>query len=522
MPSVSTDYLTRCNLGLQAHGADADAGTVRHFDAHKALETQLGMRFDRFSYYATLNSATAPTVVTEYTAAIKPLLDSDPTRLVLLVLENYCAHPGTSGNIAQTITALRNPNDQFTKNCVALADAIVAAGHQDRLIICPGQECNGPGGSYAAGGSYPWQIYNAADAASTPAAYVQMFQAIVNTFRARGVTARWMQWYLTSNSGGSTDDFAASYAGDAYVDVLGISYYNRGGLASSGYSYWEAPGHNLRDAYSQMERMSARPIWMAESSCAEPTTDTTKVYYGESKARWFRDVLTMVRSGEFPRLTGYTLFAVDASVSSGEALRNWTLTTTEQQEAFAIEARKFGRPDARARAALPGTPAINLLPAEVEKITVTTGWSATAGITVAVSTDQPTDLPPGYGSIAATKPATAAGATSTSQYLRYTPADSSWYVPGKPYVVWAYVRVVGATSPWLVSLGMRQAAGSATFIGDDWLHVGSSWQYVEVIVQSGAATSGSWRAPFLGIGRNAEAGTLQVAYAHAQAGQRPS
>lgn len=57
MPSVSTDYLTRCNLGLQAHGADADAGTVRHFDAHKALETQLGMRFDRFSYYATLNSA---------------------------------------------------------------------------------------------------------------------------------------------------------------------------------------------------------------------------------------------------------------------------------------------------------------------------------------------------------------------------------------------------------------------------------------------------------------------------------
>ncbi len=491
--------LRRATIGLQVHAADGQDDTADHFDAYRTWEADTGADVDEYSFYMTVNSTADYDGATKYTAAVGAQLAADPDRDIFLVLENFCDHPGTDGNLQATITALANPANQFTVNLTALADAIVAAGHMSRLVIAPMHECNG-------GGGYPWQIYaNTGETnPNTSARYIQAFQAIVALMRARGVTARFCQWFLTANSASSLTDYATHYVTDDYCDEIGLTYYNRCGL-TSGYSYWEALGHNLADPLQMIVEMTGRPVRICESSCVKETTDNTKAWYGESKAEWLEGAIDCVGSGAWERVQHLTLFMVDASDT--ETTRDWRLQTADQKAAVARAVRRLRNPRADRPAGPAYTWSPNLLPPRVEYPTATTPFSVSGtGVSMAADTQQPPRLPPGTGSIKVTRTAEAAG-TPTSQSLRYIVPSNAIYTPGKPYTLSFYARA--SVAGLILSAGIRQTNSPNTFIGQDNIHLRTGWQLYRVPVQSATTEQGAWRV-FFGIGANSLAGSIYV------------
>jgi hypothetical protein len=501
--------LRNTRVGVQVHANTGEDGTTNHFNAHRTLENSLGVTFDQFSYYMTINSTTSYSGVAEYTNAIGALLASDPSRHVMLVLENFCAHPTRNGNLYDTTVALANPTDQFTINTKALADAIVSIGYQERVHIALMHECN-------AGGE-PWQIYvDTVEAlGNTSALFISAYQGIVNMMRGRGVTADFIQWFLTSNSGGGTADYSVHYAGDNYVSTIGLTYYNRCGLVSSGYQYWEPIGHSLREPMRMIERMSARPVWICESSCVSETTDTTKSWFGKSKAEWLASALRMLRTGDFPRIELWTLFLVD--VSATETGRNWTLETAEQQRVVALEIKKLGRPDPYRVGDPSWEWSRNLLPPTVEFPSSTALWTS-SGATLAIDPSQPWELDVGVGSLKVTRTASTLS-TSTSNYARYSPPDDSYYISADSYVLsfWAKCSV----DDFKIAAGIRQVSSPTNYIGDDNIKLSPSWRHYVVQIGSGTSRSGGWRIPFFGVGANSVTADIYFTGIRFSRGVRP-
>lgn len=106
-------------------------------------------------------------------------------------------------------------------------------------------------------------------------------------------------------------DMSPGYAGDDYVDIVGLSYYNRSGdLRYS--DTWPQPGANgLREFYNALDRLNTKnSLWICESGCA------TSNAYGD-KGQWYSDLIKLVGSNEMPRLQGLIMFMQDSRKYDG-------------------------------------------------------------------------------------------------------------------------------------------------------------------------------------------------------------
>ena len=139
-------------------------------------------------------------------------------------------------------------------------------------------------------------------------AFVAAWRAVVNIFRAEGVTnVRWV-FNPTTDTYAETTDVRLIWPGRDYVDVLGLDGYNWG---TGGIYVWRS----FEDVYAtQYARLTALapdlPLWVCEIGCADPLSslNTVTAPSGQSKASWWRDMAAT--AGTMSTLRAVVLFDI--------------------------------------------------------------------------------------------------------------------------------------------------------------------------------------------------------------------
>lgn len=422
-----------------------------------------------------------------------------------------------SGDVGSIVTGTGIPSgttiDSVTNaTTVVLSDAATATATGVNLTI------TNPGSN----GAYPWQMYDVKEGKlytpyadnfkagveygstfrfNSPTAYQQAFQNVVNLARSIGLKSKFVQWFLAANSGDSLTvyniermDLTPGYAGDAYADLIGLSYYNRSG--DSRYSFtWPQPGGNgLREFYNAFESMTSNPMWICETGCADDNA------YGK-KASWYSDLIKLVGSDELPRIHGMVMFLQDSRKTVNGNLQgaNMRLDTLEQR-------RMVGRAVKSVRRPTPFNliPELNrnVLPVVVADLTTTAGWTWTSGAGMSVSNDYTPNLDIMVNGMHVTKPAWTTGdAHKRTSFTAYRSINSAYvdYEINAPYVLSFWARA--SEDGFRIEAGIRQDGGAATMIGDE-LTLSPYWEQYIIPFASMTADLGSWRIPSFSFGNN--------------------
>ncbi|MBI4743557.1 MAG: hypothetical protein HY776_01820 [Actinobacteria bacterium] len=151
-----------------------------------------------------------------------------------------------------------------------------------------------------------------------PEEYVAAYQRVVNIFRETGAAN--VTWVWSPNSIHKTGEADPFYPGDEYVDWIGISGFNWGGLRP--YQKWrtfeEVFGLSLMDF-----RKYHKPIILAEIGSVESPSDPT------AKANWIADMFTKIKL-QYPEI-GMIVWANAISFNEFD----WRIETSVlAQEAF--------------------------------------------------------------------------------------------------------------------------------------------------------------------------------------------
>jgi len=524
--TVKGDYAPRPIIG-----ARVGAGSVntipdsQYFDELHNLESLMEAEADITNWYR----AIGPSSAADFTATVVPELAAHPNRKILYVLETHKSNAQFNREMTQ--------QDGVYPFLVATLDAIKDSGYADRVLIAPFHEGNGGGGTPGSIGAYEWQMYDttpgqlytpsASDPMdptagtkygstfrlNTPAQYKTAFRNVVTLARSMGLTSKFVQWFLAANNSDSLlvdgierMDMSPGYAGDDYVDLIGLSYYNRSGdLRYS--DTWPQPGANgLREFYNALDRLNTKnPLWICESGCA------TSNAYGD-KGQWYSDLIKLVGSNEMPRLQGLIMFMQDSrkydgpggAVSAGMDMK---LENTAQKLMVGRAILDARRPT-KVRKIPPFSR--NLLPVTVSDMTTTAGWVTTdgAGITLDVSNAYtPPELDGQTRGLRVTNPPYVAGNGKTDRtvYRQVMKANID-YVPNDPYVLQFWARA--SYDNFKLEAGIRKDGGFAETAGDE-IVLSNVWE--EYIVPFGTISDDpaldSWRIPNFCFGNNTNTAT---------------
>jgi len=513
---ASTDAVRRPLIGARVgSGSGVSLPDSQYFDELHALENIMLADADVTNWYR----AVGPNSASDFTATVKPELAAYPNRKILYVLEmdksnsqfnrEFDAKDGIYPYLRDTLLAIKN------------------SGYMDRVVIAPFHEGNGGGGTPGSIGAYAWQMYDTTVGKlytpsssdfqtgttygsdirlNTVAKYKTAFQNVVTLARSLGVTSKFVQWFLAANSSDSLlvdsidrMDMGAGYVGDAYADIVGLSYYNRSGDPRPQYSNtWPEPGGNgLREFYAAFERMTKRPLWLCETGCALTNQ------YG-NKGQWYSDLIRLAASNEMPRIEGVIMFMQDSRKYEGpggawSAGMDMKLESTAQKQLVGRAINEARRPAKVKRIPPLGR---NLLPLSVANLTTTNGWVSTAGLTLAVGTQYAPDTDSDQFGMRITKPAWVTGEDKTSHniYRRMAKAAID-YVPNDPYVLSFTARA--SYDGFKLEAGIRQDGGAAVTIGDEIVLSDVATDYVIPFSSiSDDVTLTNWRIPNFNFGNN--------------------
>ena len=505
-------------------GARVGVGSVNtipdseYFDELHNLEAIMGAEADITNWYRGVGATSAA----DFTATVVPELAANPNRKVLYVLEIDKSNAQFNREF--------DAQDGIYTHLLATLQAIKDSGYADRVFLAPFHEGNGGGGTPGSIGAYDWQMYDTSTGRlmvpstsdyktgtpygatfrlNTPDLYKQAFRNVVTLARQIGLSSKFVQWFLAANSSDSLAvdgidrmNMAAGYVGDAYADLIGLSYYNRSGdLRYS--DTWPQPGANgLREFYNAFERMTGNPLWLCETGCAYSNQ------YGD-KGQWYSDLIKLVASDELPRVEGMVMFMQDSRKYDDNG--NVTAGMDMKLESDA-QKQMVGRAinDAKRPVKVKQIPAFsrNLLPVAAADMTTTAGWIYTSGVTLDASNAYtPTDMDGQTRGLRITKPPFVAGDTITSHniYRRVSKSNTD-YVPNDPYVL--QFRARASYDGFKIETGIRQDGGFATTIGDE-IVLSSVFQDYVVPLSSitDDASLDSWRMPAFNFGNNQNAST---------------
>ena len=524
------DTAKRPLIGLRVGVGSINQGSLpdnQYFDELHRLETDANTKADLSNWYRSISATSAA----DFTATVKAELLAYPYRSVVYAMEGL---PNNS--------QLNKDFSTQSGSWVYLRDTLLAikdSGVADRVILAPMHEGNGGGGTPGSIGAYAWQMYDTTTATfdgvantrlNTPAKYKQAFRSIVTLARSLGVTSKFAQWFLAANTSDATlvdgierMDMSPGYAGDDYVDIIGLSYYNRSGDPRPQYSdTWPDPGGNgLREFYNSLERFTKNPLWLCETGCA-PSNQ-----YGD-QAKWYTDLVKLAASNELPRLEGVVMFmqdsrkfdGVDGAVSAGANMKldspldtPLVGTTAEKAKQLALQQAKvvsgkklLGRTMNAVRRTnkITPVPSLNrqLFPASVADLTTLKLWDKTVGVTLAIGPQYRGDGDLMTNGMRITKPAYTTGDDSTS-YTAYREMSKDYidYNPNDPYCLsfWARSEFDG----FRIEAGIRVDGGSASKIGDELVISDVFEQYI--VPFSGVTNDplyNNWRMPNFCFGNN--------------------
>jgi hypothetical protein len=137
------------------------------------------------------------------------------------------------------------------------------------------------------GDVYPW-----GSGANSPGEVVAAFRHVHDVFASQGASNVKFVWCPNVDI-----DPRAYYPGDAYVDYAALDGYNNG-------EPWRSFSDVFGSSYQTLTRLTSRPIFIAETSCAE----------GDSgqKATWIAEMFNDIRS-KYTRVAGVVWFNEDKS-----------------------------------------------------------------------------------------------------------------------------------------------------------------------------------------------------------------
>lgn len=202
---------------------------------------------------------------------------------------------------------------------------IVNDGRGDRISIRTLHEFNG--------NWYNWSVfYEVEQAGSTAVDAIANFKAawiyLADKFRDPVTGDPDIKFQLNYNfhtvSGYPTLTFENFYPGDAYVDLVVVTCYNRSALGlNPGNEPWKEFFENFENSYRQIVSFTDLPIGVAETSSSS---------YNGDKVEWLTDAWNSM-AFEYPRLQRVDWFFENKLVP-GENLRDWDLNTADQIQAF--------------------------------------------------------------------------------------------------------------------------------------------------------------------------------------------
>jgi hypothetical protein len=458
---------------------------AQYFDETHRLEAAMGARFDMVSWYGAVNAD----VVNRYRSEVVPELTANPDRGIMYALEifrtndAFLAEFDSQGNV---YTYLR---DLFT--------LVKESGTDERVAFAPFHEGNG------SGGNYPWGMYAEGNSIEK---YAQCFQRVVTLARSLGLKSKFIQWFLTSNSGGADDsrDIAKGYVGDAWADIIGVSYYNR---ATDG-STETAVGGTLTRFMRHVEAMSSRPVWICETGCypSLPTHD---------KGMWYANLIKLAASDTFPRLEAVCLFMVDSDVLTSKTLEN---TEQKKRVGEAINGTRrtnsYGNPADMTR---------NLIPRSVAVPSKTSDWTKYGApglpdLTLTISTDVPDDMDEGDTSLCIYKPFNTGISTDYRVYRPVAPGDVD-FVRNRVHTTgfWAKAEYDG----FRIGFGVRQSGGNLV-AGDSRIELSTQWEYYNSPFATGIDPGSAWQFPHMSFGDNGPAGRFWITGMQITRGSHPT
>jgi hypothetical protein len=143
-----------------------------------------------------------------------------------------------------------------------------------------------------------WWAWSGTVNGNTPTNYVAAWKAIRKVVKQNGGKRVKLLWAPYARSIPDTDDNAIDqyFPGDAFTDLVGVSGFNFGTV---GELEWLAPIDIFQDPYIEIQTLSKRPFWIAE------TGTSTK---GGNKSVWIRDLAKL--RPQMPRLRGVVLYDI--------------------------------------------------------------------------------------------------------------------------------------------------------------------------------------------------------------------
>ena len=147
----------------------------------------------------------------------------------------------------------------------------------------------------------PWYAWSGAVNHNSPSDFIRAWKHVRRVVRSTpGGSSIQMLWtpYAWSTPDTAANAIANYFPGQGQVDLVGADGYNfgnRGGLT------WTDPGAVFAAAYKQIESLSAKPFWIAE------TGSTAR---GGDKAGWILSLSTLPTTS-MPKLAGVVWYDVD-------------------------------------------------------------------------------------------------------------------------------------------------------------------------------------------------------------------
>lgn len=458
---------------------------AQYFDETKRLEAAMNAKFDMVSWYAATNADQA----NRFTTEIIPELAANPDRSIMHALEIF----RTNDAFLTEFDAHGDVYNQLTTLFTLARDA----GVDDRIAFAPFHEGNG------SGGTYPWGMY--ADGNSI-AKYAQCYQRVVTLARSLGLRSKFIQWFLTSNSGGADDsrDIGKGYVGDAWVDIVGVSYYNR---ATDG-STETAVGGTLTRFMRHVEGFTSRPVWICETGCypSLPTHD---------KGVWYSNLIKLAASETFPRLEAVCLFMVDSDTTTSKTLEN---AEQKRRVGMAINSVKrtgaYGNPSDMTR---------NLIPRSIAVPSKASDWTQykAAGLpdlTLSITSNVPDDVDKGNTSLRVTKPMNVGISTDYRVYRPVAPGDVDFEI-NRVHTTGFWARA--SYDGFRLGFGVRQSGGNLV-AGDSRIELSTQWEYYNTPFATGIDPGSAWQFPHMSFGDNGPAGWFEITDMQISRGSHPT
>jgi len=429
------------------------------------LEKKIGNSIDMLVRYGKVYS-------TSFATDVKPILDAGYDAQFFLEPTNG----ETDANLDTIISSLEDKIGAFYNNFYFFFKDLAADGRSEHVVLCMFHEANGDG-------FYPWQAFYGTN---SPEKLKHAYQLTVSLARSLGVLSKFAQIYITRNSGKNYAPFSELYAGDEYIDLVGVTDYNRQGIS---YNSWRYPGMLLKSAYRQLTVMSRRPVMIAESNCV-PSHDNF------SRSQWFRQYKDLILSDEYSRIWSYTIFSEDKT-STGDP--NWFLSSDDMAAvADLVESFKH-RPEIKYNRTI-RQPNKNLLSTQITASL--SGWNSFGEPdTPALSISElvPDWFDPSERSLKVSKTASTSAAPKDIN-VYYLPSNYSFWQANKTYTLSFWAK--SSRPDTRLGIGVREHGNTFQIYADYSFTIDDAWNFYTASFATDIPYNSGVRLPWFALGQN--------------------